>query len=77
MRTIFSIVIGFPLQIIVIQQRERCIQNVCTPLPLLQENDIFKSYPFFTPNHSHRVPGTVYAEFVYTVPVATREPYFE
>ena len=70
MRTIFSIIIGCQLKIIVIQQRERCVQNVCTPFLLLHENHVFNIYRFFTPNHSHRVTGTLYTECVYTVPVA-------
>ena len=71
MRTIFSIIIGCPLQIMVIQLQERCIQNVCTPFLLLHENDIFNNYRLSTPNHSHTVTGTVYTECVYTVPGAT------
>ena len=67
-----------PLQIIVIQQRERRIQNVCTPFPLLHENHIFNNYRFFTPNHSEKFStGTAYTECVYTVPVATGERYFQ
>ena len=54
----------------VIQLQERCIQNVCTPFPLLHENDIFNNYRLPTPNNGHIVTGTVYTEFVYTVPVA-------
>ena len=77
MRTIVSTTIGFPLQIIVIQLQECCIQNVYTPFLLLHENhifiqnDIFNSYRLSTPNHSHTVTGTVYTECLYTVPVAT------
>ena len=48
-RTIFSIIFCFLLQLIVIQQRERCIQNVCTPFPLLYQNHIFYNFLFFTP----------------------------
>ena len=70
MRTIFSIIIGCPLQILVIQLQERCIQNVCTPFPLLDENDIFNNYRLSTPNNAYTVTGTVYTECVYTVPVA-------
>ena len=70
MRTIFSIIIGCPLQIMVIQLQERCIQNVCTPFPLLHENDIFNNYRLSTPNNGHTVTGTVHTECVYTVPVA-------
>ena len=76
-RTIFSIIIGFALQIIVIQQRERRIQNVCTPFPLLHENHIFNNYRFFTSNHRHTATGTAYAECVYTVPFAKSEQYFQ
>ena len=54
----------------VIQLQERCIQNVCTPFLLLDENDIFNDYRLFTPNNGHTVIGTVYTECVYTVPVA-------
>ena len=71
MRTIFSIMIGCPLQIMVIQLQERCVQNVCTPLQLLHENDIFNKYRLSTPNNGHTVTGTVYRECVYTVAVAT------
>ena len=71
MKTIFSIIIGCPLQIMVIQLQERCIQNVSTPLQLLHENDIFNNYRLSTPNNGHTVIGTVYTECVYTVPVAT------
>ena len=77
MRIIFSIIIGCPLQIIVIQLQERCMQNVFTPFPFLHENNIFNNYRFSTPNHSHTVTGTLYTEGVYTVPVATWEPYFQ
>ena len=55
----------------VIQIQERCIQNVCTPFSLLDENDIFNNYRLSTPNNGHTVIGTVYTECVYTVPVAT------
>ena len=51
--------------------QERCIQNVCTPFPLLHENHIFNNYRVSTPNHSHTVTGTVCTECVYTVPLAT------
>ena len=44
-RTIFSIIFCFLLQLIVIQQRERCIQNVCTPFPLLYHH-IFYNFRF-------------------------------
>ena len=71
MRTIFSIIIGCPLQIMVIQLQERCIQNVCTPFLLQDENDIINSYWLSTPNNGDTVTGTVYTECVYTVPVAT------
>ena len=70
MRTIFSIIIGCPLQMMVIQLLERCIQNVCTPFPLLDENDIFNNYRLSTPNNCYTVTGTVYTECVDTVPVA-------
>ena len=70
MRTIFSRIIGFPLQFIVIQQRERRIQNVCTLFPLLHENHNFNNYRFFIANHSHTVTGTVYTDCVDTVAVA-------
>ena len=59
MRNIFSIMIGFPLQIIVIQLQEQCKQNVCTPFLLLHEKHIFNNDRFSTPNHSHPVTGTV------------------
>ena len=70
MKTTFSIIIGCPLQIMVIQLQERCIQNVCTPFLLLDENDIFNNYRLSTPNNGYTVTGTVYTECVYTVPVA-------
>ena len=70
MRTIFSTIIGCPLQIMVIRIQERCILNVCTPCPLLDEIDIFNNYLLSTPNNGHTVTGTVYTECVYTVPVA-------
>ena len=70
MRTIFSIIIGCPIQIIVIQLQERCIQNVCTPFPVLYENSFFYNYRLSTPNNGHIVTGTVYTECVYTIPVA-------
>ena len=70
MRTIVSIIIGCPLQIMVIQLQERCIQNVCTPFLLLDEKDIFNNYRLYTPNNGHIVTGTLYTECVYTVPVA-------
>ena len=54
----------------VIQLQERCIQNVCTPFLLLDENDIINNYWLSTPNNGHTVIGTVYTECVYTVPVA-------
>ena len=71
MRNIVSIIIGFSLQIIIIQLQERCIQNVCTPFLLLDENDIFNNYRLSNLNNGHTVTGTVYTERVYTVPVAT------
>ena len=70
MRTIFSIIIFCPLQIMVIQLQERCIQNVCTPFPLLDENDIFNNYRLSTPNNGYTDAGTLYTECVYTVLVA-------
>ena len=70
MRTIFSLIIGCTLQIMVIQLQERCIQDVCTPFLLLDENDIINNYWLSTPNNGHIVTGTVYTECVYTVPVA-------
>ena len=69
MRSIFSIIIGCPIQIIVIQLLERCIQNVYIPFPLLRENNIFNDYRLSNPNHSHKVKGTVYTECVYTFPL--------
>ena len=71
MRTTLSKIIGCPLQIMVIQLQERCIQNVSTPLQLLHENDIFNNYRLSTPNNGHTVTGTVCTECVYTVAVAT------
>ena len=70
MRTMVSIIIGCPLQIMVIQIQERCIQNVCTPFSLLDENNIFNNYRLSTPNNGYKDTGTVYTECVYTVPVA-------
>ena len=42
----------------VIQLQERCIQNVCTPFPLLHKNHIFNNYRLYTPNNGHIVTGT-------------------
>ena len=33
---------------------------------LFSGSHMFYNYRFSTPNHSHKVTGTVYAEFVYT-----------
>ena len=47
------------------------MQNMCTPFLLVHENNAFYNYRFSTPNHSHTVTGTVYTEYVYTVPIGT------
>ena len=60
----------------VLQWQERYIQNVCTPFPLLQKNHIFYIFKLATPINGLTVTGTVYTECVYTVPAATKEPYF-
>ena len=60
----------------VLQKQEGCIQNVCTPFPLLQKNHIFYIFQLATPINGLTVTGTVCAECVYTVPVVTKEPYF-
>ena len=70
MRSIFSIIFGFPLQMIVIWSREQCIQNVCTSFLVQHEIHIFYNNRFSTSNDSHIVTGTVYTECVYTVPDA-------
>ena len=57
-------------------KQERYIQNACTPFPLLQKNNIFYIFQLATPINGLTVTGTVYTECVYTVPVATKEPYF-
>ena len=44
----------------VIQIQERCIQNVCTPFPLLDENDIFNNYRLSTPNNGFTDTGTLF-----------------
>ena len=66
----------FPLQIIVIKSRERCIHNVSTSLQVQYYNHIFYNFQFFTPKHSHIVTGTVYTDFVYIFPGAKLEPGF-
>ena len=55
--------------------KERCIQNVCTPFPLLEKNHIFYIFQLATTIYGLTVTGTVYRKCVYTVPVATKEPY--
>ena len=52
------------------------MQNVCTPFPLLQKNNIFYVLQLATTINGLAVTGMIYTECVYTVLVATKEPYF-
>ena len=60
----------------VLQEQERCIQNVYTLFPLLRKNHIFYILNLATPINGLTVTGTVYTECVYTVPVATKKQCF-
>ena len=52
------------------------MQNVFTPFPLLQKNHIFYIFQLATPINGLTVTGTVYTDYVYTVPGATKNHVF-